>query len=120
MYYIFYFKYLALDTNYWVNASGPINLCLWKRQRLDMQNSVKPLGGVLKDFHPHVRMTTGKDSKALTCPQHHRWITGVCAASNGSDDHRTMSKGEFTVIIDKRLLVIMMVQSNLEAFKPLL
>lgn len=31
-----------------------------------------------------------------------------------------MSKGELASIIDKRLMVIMMVQSNLESFKPLL
>lgn len=31
-----------------------------------------------------------------------------------------MSEGEFAAIIDKRLLVVMMVRSNLEPFKPLL
>lgn len=31
-----------------------------------------------------------------------------------------MSEGEFAVVVDKRLMVVMMVRSNLEPFKPLL
>lgn len=59
-------------------------------------------------------------SSALTCPEHHRRIAGVRAASDGGDDHGAMGESEFAIVIDKRLPVVMMVWSNLEPFKPLL
>lgn len=60
------------------------------------------------------------EADVLTCSQHHGWIAGVGAAGDGSNDHRAMSKSEFAVVVDKGLVVIVMVWSNLKTLKSLL